>query len=71
MATTQLWVSDNGDVTCANHAGVYLSAAIQAKPKAKSHLTPLGSWHSYASIDLGGLPCSTCVDWMTLDLVGA
>ena len=63
-----LWVSDNGDVCCANHAGIYLYHAIQAKPRAKSHRTPLGTWDAYASNLLGGLPCSSCVDWMTLDL---
>jgi len=63
-----LWVSDNGDVTCAEHAGMYLRSSIEAKPKAQSHRTPLGTWDAYASNLLGGLPCSTCIDWMTLDL---
>ena len=72
MATI-LWVSDNGDVLCANHAGSYLYSAIQARPMARTHRTPLGTWDACTSEMLGGLPCSSCVDWMTLDLskVGA
>ena len=66
----RLWVSEDGDVTCQNHAGAYLSSAIKAKPKAITHRTPLDTWDAYASNLLGGLPCSTCVDYMTLDLQG-
>ncbi len=32
MTTQKLWVSDNGDVTCEAHAGMYLRCAIEAKP---------------------------------------
>lgn len=68
----KLWVSDNGDVTCVNHAGVYLSSAIKNYPKAKSYRTPIGTFTAH-TIEEIGLPCSSCVDWMTLDLskVGA
>ncbi|CAB4178020.1 hypothetical protein UFOVP1462_24 [uncultured Caudovirales phage] len=64
----RLWVSDNGDVTCEEHAGMYLHCAIEAKPKAKSHRTPLGTWDAFSMRDLGALPCSVCVDWMTLEI---
>ena len=68
ITTTQrLWVSDNGDVTCDNHAGVYLSSAIKNHSKARVHRTPLGTFASYTIEDIG-LPCSSCVDWKTLDL---
>lgn len=68
VTNERLWVSDNGSVTCDNHAGVYLASEIKAKPKAKSHRTPLGTWDAYALNLLGGLPCETCVDWSSLDL---
>lgn len=62
----RLWVSDNGNVLCDNHAGTYLRTAIQAKPKAKTHRTPLDIWTSYSLNRIGGLPCEVCVDWSSL-----
>jgi hypothetical protein len=56
-----LWVSDNGDVICAEHAGNYLRSAIKADPKALSHSTPLDNWSLYYEHLLGGLPCEICV----------
>jgi hypothetical protein len=64
---SRLWVSDNGDVTCDGHAGAYLRSEIKANPKAISHHTPLGAWDAYSMNLLGALPCSVCVDWMTLE----
>ena len=64
----KLWVSDNGNVTCLKHAGAYLKSAIQAKPKAITHRTPLDTWSLYAEHLLKGLPCESCVDWSTLEL---
>ena len=66
----RLWVSDNGDVLCDNHAGTYLRASIQAKPKAKMHHTPLDTWTAYSLNRPGGLPCEVCVDWSSLVLEG-
>jgi hypothetical protein len=65
MTTQKLWISDNGDVTCEAHAGVYLTSSIQAKPKAKQHKTPLDNWALYFTHLLGGenLVCETCVPW--------
>jgi len=65
MTTQKLWVSDNGEVTCEDHSGMYLRCAIQAKPKAKQHKTPLGNWALYFTHLLGGenLVCETCVPW--------
>jgi len=61
----RLWVSDNGDVTCEEHAGVYLRSSIQAKSKAVKHRTPLGNWSLYFTHLLGGenLVCETCTPW--------
>jgi hypothetical protein len=64
----RLWVSDNGDVTCDEHAGAYLKSAVTQKPKAISHRTPLGTWDAFTINLLGGLPCSVCVDWTKLEL---
>jgi hypothetical protein len=65
MTTQRLWVSDNGDVICEEHAGVYLKLEIEAKPKAKQHKTPLDNWALYFTHLLGGenLVCETCVPW--------
>jgi hypothetical protein len=65
---SRLWVSDNGDVTCDGHAGAYLRSEIHANPKAISHRTPLGTWDAYSMHLLGALPCSVCIDWMTLEI---
>jgi hypothetical protein len=39
-----LWMDDNGRIICGRHAGSYLSSAIDARPRASSHRTPLGTW---------------------------
>lgn len=39
-----LWVSNGGVITCANHGGAYLQAAVEARPKARRHTTPLDVW---------------------------
>lgn len=65
--TQRLWVSDNGDVTCDQHSGHYMTCAIEAKPKSKMHRTPIGTFIAY-TIEEIGLPCSGCVDWSTLEL---
>jgi hypothetical protein len=63
--SNRLWVSDNGDVTCDEHAGMYLICAMKAKPQAIKHRTPLGTWCAYYTHLLGGenLVCETCVPW--------
>jgi hypothetical protein len=42
--TTQYWENDQQMVTCLDHAGAYLQAAIAEHPRAKTHNTPLGEW---------------------------
>lgn len=41
--TTRLWANDNGAIVCEEHAGAYLRSAIEARPKARTHKTPLGT----------------------------
>jgi hypothetical protein len=61
----RLWVSDNGDAVCEEHAGMYLRSSIQRKPKAIKHRTPLGNWSLYFTHLIGGgnLVCETCIPW--------
>lgn len=56
----RLWVSDNGDVVCEEHAGMYLRSSIKAKPKAIKHRTPLDNWSLYGGENL---VCETCIPW--------
>ena len=65
----RLWVSDNGDVICEEHAGTYLRCSIEAKPKAVQHITPLDNWALYFTHLLGGanLVCETCTPWDSPD----
>ena len=65
ILTERLWVSDNGDVLCESHAGMYLLCAIKAKPKATKHSTPLDEWSLYFTHLLGGenLVCEVCTPW--------
>lgn len=44
MNTTRYWCDDNGAITCETHAGNYLSSGIKARPNAKTHRTPLGTF---------------------------
>lgn len=61
----RLWVSDNGDVVCEEHAGFYLKCAIEAKPNKTAHNTPLDNWGLYFTHLLGGenLVCEVCTPW--------
>jgi hypothetical protein len=63
--TTQLWVSDNGDIICADHAGTCLRVAIEADASAIQHSTPLDNWALYATNLIGGenLVCEICTPW--------
>lgn len=68
--TTHLWCNDNGTIYCAEHAGSYLRSAITARPKAKTHRTPLGNWVQMDGFDIAvfiaetGITvlCETCRD---------
>lgn len=64
--TTTLWSNDNGSLVCERHAGNYLTAAIEARPRAHTHRTPLGTWDVVDMADLTaeftahGLPAPRC-----------
>jgi hypothetical protein len=65
IGTQRLWVSDDGDVLCEDHAGTYLRLAIRSNPEAIQHETPLDNWCAYYTNLLGGgnLVCEVCVPW--------
>jgi len=65
--TQQYWYNTtNGQQVCLAHAGNYLTSSIEAKPKAKSHKTPLGTWKATSAEDIEsftaefGSPCESC-----------
>jgi len=62
VSTERFWISDEGEVTCEKHGGMYLMSAIKAKPKAITHKTPLDTWSLYFTHLLGGenLQCESC-----------
>ena len=68
QAAVTLWSNDNGQISCAEHGGSYLRCAITARPKARTHRTPLGTWERLTPGDLAELErmigrpvgCETC-----------
>lgn len=65
--TTRYWANDNGSICCDDHAGAYLTAAMEARPRAKAHRTPLGTWEQLTTLevtfmraDFGVELCETC-----------
>jgi len=52
MTTHTYWENDQQRVTCVDHAGSYLQASIQQRPRAKTHRTPLGEWMLLSSSDV-------------------
>lgn len=67
--SNRLWVDDNGTVLCENHAGTYLTSAIQSNNQAIQHRTPLGTWCAYYTNLRGGanLVCEVCTPWDSPD----
>jgi hypothetical protein len=56
------WTNDGGMSLCNEHAGDYLHSAIQSKPNAKTHRTPMGTWERLTDEDVTyftgkGIPC--------------
>jgi hypothetical protein len=50
---TTLWANEHdGRISCEEHGGRYLQAAIVAKPTARTHRTPLGDWEKMTDADL-------------------
>lgn len=70
MKEPALWISNGGRVACAQHGGGYLEAAIRARPKARTHVTPLDHWTRATAADRAewlaavGTPlaCETCAE---------
>jgi len=53
MTTTRvLWTSNTGHTTCTACAGSYLSHAITARPRARTHTTPLDRWSRVTLADI-------------------
>jgi hypothetical protein len=63
-ADMALWVGkQSGKVYCTKHAGSYLQAAIQSRPKAVSHTTQLDQWVGVTAAEAKMLnlhDCETC-----------
>ena len=62
------YASDNGEVTCSSHGGMYFTSEIQRNPKLKTVRTPITTWRKMTMADLaefeeileGASPCETC-----------
>lgn len=50
--TARFWANDNGAICCQDHAGHYLSSAISARPRAKTHRTPLGTYELLNNLEV-------------------
>ena len=48
--TSSLYVNDNGEISCLDHAGSYLSSEYRHAPERRKYRTPLGTWEQ---IDAG------------------
>jgi hypothetical protein len=42
--TASLYVHDNGEICCIDHAGSYLSSEYRHAPERHEYWTPLGTW---------------------------
>lgn len=65
-----LYINDDGRVTCREHAGSYLAAALNHRPapSGATFPTPLGTWEAFPAdvAHADGLDCETCSPWWTL-----
>lgn len=64
----------NGSICCEEHTGAYLTASLQAKPKAKTHKTPLGAWQKMDETlveELSAQYGAICDGCMTAQHIGA
>lgn len=67
ITSNTVWVDDNGQILCTDHAGSYLRCGIQAAPRAWEHHTPLGTWTRLSRAEVvefemhfGRNACETC-----------
>jgi len=60
------FVSNGGSLICSHHAGMYLTAELTARPKARKITTPLDVWERLNSAEVAvmfaelGFCCETC-----------
>lgn len=67
-ADEALWMSNGGEITCKQHGGSYLTAAIAAHPSGQRHTTPLDVWTQvtaadnaeWAALGMGAMVCESC-----------
>jgi hypothetical protein len=49
---SNLWTNEQtGEIACVSHFGTYAKCALEAKPKARSLKTPLGTWTPWTEDD--------------------
>lgn len=65
VAGPVIWISNGGEVTCTDHGGGYLSSAVKASPRKRTHVTPLDYWTRATAQDIAelaadGIGCETC-----------
>lgn len=60
------FAATGGELTCSHHAGAYLRADLEARPKARKIVTPLTTWERLTSVEVAllfaeiGYCCETC-----------
>lgn len=66
-AQQQLWIHDDGRISCRDHVGHYAACALERSPDARLIQTPLGTWQKLTLADraqlveLGCTPkCEVC-----------
>lgn len=62
-----LYIHDDGNCTCAAHAGAMLSASIAKTPNAQFHTTTTGTWERFTADDIrvfgaDDIHCDRCTD---------
>jgi hypothetical protein len=68
--TASLYVHDNGNICCIDHAGSYLTSEYRYAPERHEYWTPLGTWERIDAAYIrdwttivGTAPvCETCRD---------
>lgn len=41
-----LWIAADGRITCVEHGGIALAAAVEARPERLAHVTNLDDWQA-------------------------
>jgi hypothetical protein len=66
--TQQLWIHDDGRISCEEHAGGYFTSIVARFPTLDEISTPLGTWERLSRADIAQLAemigrapvCETC-----------